>query len=452
MKSSQREEIANKLSKKITRMRDRRTGERTGKEALDALLDIEVAEPEPTPPEEKKQVVLLLRNDLTGADRNWTKYPNEMHDVMAQQLGKESESVLYVYLWRQSWGFGRNYCRTSYSKILKNTVISARNTARRSLAGLVEKRFVVRVLNSDGEHDVNGDGALYRILTPLEISSGITEENVSLSDIPEEGVSIQDMAEEGMPTKSIEIKRSNNGNPNTMPTQDMPIQSMPYVDNALSGHTGMSSKSMPREGIQKPKQDESAVPIKYAQRGHTQEEHPLKDNEDNIKDTLSPRAIVSSFYKGIGQKKITAAKRERAENNLKEMLKDGFSSEDIQFAVEWTLKNAKEELYDFSIIKHTIGQAMVVKKKVELEQAKKLEAEKEEERMAIEKQREEKERSEIMARIMAYKESLATDEKTKLREMAEKEIKNSGQYKKEFITEYLIEAKENELVRDKIGI
>jgi len=46
-------------------------------------------------------------------------------------------------------------------------------------------------------------------------------------------------------------------------------------------------------------------------------------------------------------------------------LDDDFKPEDIQFAVEWTLKNAKEELYDFSIIKHTIGQAIVAKKKAE---------------------------------------------------------------------------------------
>jgi len=443
VKSSQREEIANKLSKKITRMRGRRTGERTGKEALDALLDIEVDEPEPTPPEEKKQVVLLLRNGLTGADRNWTKYPNEMHDVMAQRLGKESESVLYVYLWRQSWGFGRNYCRTSYSKILQNTVISARNTARRSLVGLVDKKFVIKVLNSDGEHDVNGEGGLYRILTPLEISSGITEEKVSLSDISEEGVPIQGMTDEGMPTKGIDIKRSNNGISDTMPSQDIPIQSMPQVDNALSGHAGMSSKSMPREGIQKPEEGESAFPTSYAQRGHGQEEHPLKETKDSLKDSLSPRAIVSGFYKGIGQKKITVAKRERAEKNLKEIIDDGFSLTDIQFAVKWTLENAKEELYDFSIIKHTIGQAMAAKAEADANEARKAEIE----RIASLEQEERQRMEEERERVEAHKQGLAPEERAKLREKAQKEIRSMDGIKEEFVSEVLIEAKENEILK-----
>jgi len=443
VKSSQREEIANKLSKKITRMRDRRAGERTGKEALEALLNIEVDEPEPTPPEEKKQVVLLLKNGLTGADRNWTKYPNEMHDVMAQRLGKESESVLYVYLWRQSWGFGRNYCRTSYSKILQNTVISARNTARRSLAGLVDKRFVIKVLNVGGEHDVNGDGGLYRILTPLEISSGITEEKISLSDIPDEGVPIQDMTDMGMPKKDIETKRGNNRVSSPVPSQDIPNQSMPQVDNALSGHVAMSSKSMPRKGIQKPEADESGVPIKHAQRGHIQEEHPLKDNKDNIKDSLSTHDIISEFYSGIGQKKVTKAKRERAENNLKEILDDGFNLESIEFAVKWTLENAKEELYDFSIIKHTIGHAMAAKAEADAKEARKAEIERIASLEHEERQRMEEERE----RVETHKQGLAPEERAKLRKKAQKEIRSMDGIKEEFVSEVLIEAKENEILK-----
>jgi len=446
VKSSQREEIASKLSKKITRMRDRRTGEKTGKEALDALLDIEVDEPKPTPLEEKKQVVLLLRNGLTGADRNWTKYPNEMHDVMAQRLGKEAESVLYVYLWRQSWGFGRNYCRISYSKILQNTVISARNTARRSLAGLVDKKFVIKVLNTDGEHDVSGDGALYRILTPLEISSGITEEKVFLSDIPEEGVPIQDMTDKGMPRKGIDIKHSNTRNPNDMSSQDMPIQSMPQADNAPSGHIDMSSQNMPREGMHKLEKDKSVVSINNAQRGHAQKEHPLKDNKDNIKDSLSSRDIISAFYKDIGQKRVTKTKREKAEKYIEELLNEEFSLEDIQFAVQWTLENSKEDIYDFAIIKHTISQAIVDKEKLEAEKARKLEKEK----MAIQEQEAERRNEEELAKLKAHKEELSEVERTELYKKAMDEIAKMEGVKKEFVTPILIEAKENEILKAKL--
>ena len=129
-------------------------------------------------------------------------------------------------------------------------------------------------------------------------------------------------------------------------------------------------------------------------------------------------------------------------------MEDSFQPEDIQFAVEWTLKNAKEELYDFSIIQHTIGQAMAARKKVEEEEAKK----KEEEKTAVQKEAEERKRAEEEAQITAYKEKLSAKERAKLRQRAEAEIRNSGQYKAEFITDYLIETMENNLIRDQIDV
>ena len=163
---------------------------------------------------------------------------------------------------------------------------------------------------------------------------------------------------------------------------------------------------------------------------------------------LSPRAIISGFYRGIGQGKIAKEKRERAENDFKELLDDGFNPEDIRAAVEWTLKNAKEEPYDFSIIKHTIGQAMAAGKKVEEGKAKR----RQRENAAAQREAEERERAEEGKRIKAYKEGLNDDERSKLRERAEAEIRDSGQYKKEFITEHLIEAKENNLIREQMGM
>ena len=43
-------------------------------------------------------------------------------------------------------------------------------------------------------------------------------------------------------------------------------------------------------------------------------------------------------------------------------------------------------------------------------------------------------------------------ERAELREEAENEIKDSGQYKEEFITDHLIEAKENELAKLRLGM
>lgn len=52
------------------------------------------------------KIILYLRDGLNGAERSFTKYPNEIHDVMRENLKEEAEGILYIYLWRESWGYG----------------------------------------------------------------------------------------------------------------------------------------------------------------------------------------------------------------------------------------------------------------------------------------------------------------------------------------------------------
>ena len=158
--------------------------------------------------------------------------------------------------------------------------------------------------------------------------------------------------------------------------------------------------------------------------------------------------IISDFYKGIGQTKISKSKKEKAENNIVELLNDSFSIEDVEFAVEWTLKNTTEKIYDFSIIKHTIGQAVAEKKKIDNQKAKRLEIES----VASEKQKEEERGARELAKIKAHKETMNPKDRANLHKRADAEIRNSGKYREEFITEILIESKENELIGKELGI
>ena len=175
-------------------------------------------------------------------------------------------------------------------------------------------------------------------------------------------------------------------------------------------------------------------------------EEKLLDNNKTKK--LSPSEIASDFYKGIGQTKISKNKKEKAEKDIDELLNDNFSIEEVIFAVEWTLKNSTEKIYDFSIIKHTIGQATAEKKKIDEQKAKKLEME----RMASEKQKEEEREARELAKIKAYKEAMNPKDRADLRKKAETEIRDSGKYREEFITDILIESKENELIGKELGI
>ena len=440
MDRKQMEEIARKRAPKRPRRLD--IPDSKGTTGQDALMLILGSKQEEEKPElEKKPVILYLREGINPAHSNFTKYPNDLHTVMLDNLSKEYEGILYVYLWRQSFGYGRNYCRTSYLEILKNTLISSRKTAQRAITNLVEKRFITRAKHENGIPNVNQQGALYRVFTPHEIRARTTEEGVSLDDLPIEGIVCQTIASENIPHEL-----SNNGIAHGMVSEDVVSQTIGHTDHTFSGHTSIASKAMPSPTIPNINTDNNSIEDKYGLSDHSQTVPPFK--EDSLKDSLSPRAIISDFYKGIDQSKISKTKRERAEKSLKELIEDGFSLENIHFAVEWTLKNSKEELYDFSIIKHTIGQAMAAKKKTEAKEAKRIEAGK----IAAQGRAEEELREREAARIETYKESLAAEERAKLRERAEAEIRDSGQFKEEFITNFLIEAKENEIIREQIGM
>ena len=170
--------------------------------------------------------------------------------------------------------------------------------------------------------------------------------------------------------------------------------------------------------------------------------------KDNIKNTLSQDQIIDLFYNGIGQTKVTKQKRERAKSNIKELTEDGFTSEDIVFAINWTIKNAKEKPYDFALIKDTIGQAMATKKEIEAEEQKSLEKE----QNRAKQLEEEKKLAEERERIVTYKESLSPKQRAELRERALDEIKKSGTIRQELIGQPLIEAKENEILRKKLNV
>ena len=125
------------------------------------------------------------------------------------------------------------------------------------------------------------------------------------------------------------------------------------------------------------------------------------------------------------------------------LVQDGFTNDDIQFAIEWSLTNMKEKPYDFSIIKDTISQAMAQKDKIQKEHELQVEREK------SKTQREEQERKEAIEKenIIAIKQNLSTTERSELRNRALELIRNTEGIKENFITEVLIEAKENEILR-----
>jgi hypothetical protein len=125
---------------------------------------------------------------------------------------------------------------------------------------------------------------------------------------------------------------------------------------------------------------------------------------------------------------------------VQELAEDGFSLEDIMFAAEWTPKNAKEEVYDMEILKHTIGEAISART-TEQEAAGKAQKEAARARAA------EEERRRLEGKIQEMRGRMAENELADLRAKALKEIRNTDGIKEQFINEPLITAKENEILQ-----
>ncbi len=301
------------------------------------------------------------------------------------------EQSVYVRFYRYSYGYGRNWCTIGYGALVKTCGIT-RNGVIKAIGRLQEKGWI----RSIGFDRILG--TTYRVFLPQE---------------------------NGMDSKTRIEQRG------------IPLKGIPHEDTPSMPLSGIPSEDIPGDKVLRNKALSGSVPLKGIPSGDTLIEDRSID--------LSLCDIVTGFYSSIKQDKISKGKRESAEKVIKELLQDGFSMEDIQFAVEWTPENAKEKVYDFSIIKHTIGQAIAAKAEVEKAAALRSAREEARRREQADREAEEAERG----KLEAHKASLSDEERAALRQQAENAIKASGEYKAAFITDALIEAKENEILRTK---
>ncbi|MBN2015991.1 hypothetical protein JW766_04115 [Candidatus Dojkabacteria bacterium] len=455
-KTHHKKQVADAVSRKFERLRSKPPEQRTGAENLRALMGIEtieLIECEKSEEELEQKIILYLREGVNPASKNFTKYPNEIHEVMNARLNEMSSGIVYTYLWRQSWGYGRNYCRISYATIVNNTLVKSRSTAQRAIYTLQELHFIVRSLLENGDPDVDQAGALYRIITPNEIINGKTEEGVLLEDIPIEGVLMISIPIKGISTIGIDNKTENSLNiSNKKINTDNQCNDSGYTNGEYTNnkHTDSDYNPLPIKGIpikDIPLQNPVTKPIiqNYTDKRYTDNKYTFK--EDNLKDSLSQEEIIDHFYNCIGQKDITRKKRERANNCLQGLLNEGYSLEDIKFAAEWTVKNIEKKLYDFSIIEHTINQAMSEKEGIE-----KREAEKLEKGRLAEEEKEEQERLEKESQEMeSYKENMDQNERERLKSLALAELRDDPKIREEFISDTLIRIKENEILKKGFG-
>ena len=73
---------------------------------------------------------------------------------------------------------------------------------------------------------------------------------------------------------------------------------------------------------------------------------------------ISAVHIIDEFYDSIGFSIVSRTQYRKSLIDYFEIIKSGFSADDIRYAVRWTFKNSRTRPESFSLIKHTMHLAM----------------------------------------------------------------------------------------------
>ena len=155
---------------------------------------------------------------------------------------------------------------------------------------------------------------------------------------------------------------------------------------------------------------------------------------------ITTTKLINNFYRIMGNGKIDIFEREAGKRHINDLLKEGYSLEDIDFTIEWCFENARNEMEDFSSIKNFIAQALKAREEYLDRRSQKAEEE------AEQQEQEEIERK----MVEAYRKLMSDSEKDKIRERVIEELRQDKRINQEFVTEQLIVIKENEIIRKEL--
>ncbi len=141
---------------------------------------------------------------------------------------------------------------------------------------------------------------------------------------------------------------------------------------------------------------------------------------------------------GIGRGKADIFERESGKKHIGDLLDAGYSLEDIDFAIEWSLENALGEVEDFSSIKNLVGRAVAAREEYMTKRTQQAKAE-------VRDQGEEQIERKM---VEAYKNIMSDGEKKRLRERVMAEILKDERINEEFVTEQYLIAEENKIIRE----
>lgn len=282
------------------------------------------------------------KNDLSDSiniHSNYCKLDNDVSDHLLQKLSASAQAV-YLRLYRQSFGWNRNWAAESLPKLVEYCNLSLQ-TVRKAIKelevlGCIKKEF------SDYHK-----ATVYRIYLPSEI--GLGKNNNTLS--------------------AGAISRGLNNNIPKLP--DSLQQSQDSLHSNMSGQN--SERDVSYTGEYQFFEDQSSD--SGGQVSYIQSVYFSGINIYNIFESGSPLPkniliyitdihlssavnIIDEFYDSIGFSIVSRSLYRKSLLDFFELIKSGFSADDIRYAVRWTFKNSRSRPDSFSLIKHTMHLAM----------------------------------------------------------------------------------------------
>jgi hypothetical protein len=217
-----------------------------------------------------------------------------------------SEQVTYLWLFRYAYGFNRNHCRVSRLALMRVTGLSKRGLDL-ALAELEKHNWIATVEVSYRQ------GTLYRVYLPHEqleeLSSSLPNSTLLDSQLP----SSQPLKER---ESIINTKLSLSKESSTLPSSRLPSRQL-------------QSKISPNGQFSDPRLEQ----------------------------------LLDKFYAGLNQRRISSLKRERGLTALAGLLQDGYTIDEIAYAIDWTIASIPG-LHSINILPEIMGQALAARERL----------------------------------------------------------------------------------------
>jgi hypothetical protein len=213
--------------------------------------------------------------------------------------------VTYLWLFRYAYGFNRNHCRVSRPALMRVTGLSKRGLDL-SLAALEEIGWIKTVEVSYRQ------GTLYQVYLPHE-----RPEECSTS-----------LHNSRLPSSSLlpEAKRESINNINSLSSTRPTISQLPnsrILGRDLDGNRS-PSEQLPDSRLEQ---------------------------------------LLDKFYAGLNQRRISSMKRERGLAVLAHLLRDGYTIDEIAYAIDWTMASISG-LHSIGILPEIMGQALAARERL----------------------------------------------------------------------------------------